>query len=129
MKFFKKSDLLVISVILAVGIIIWILYQFIYTDKAPIAEIYYYSELVETVSLDKGTDRKFSISQEPNVVFHLDREGRICFEESDCPDKVCINTGKLNKTGQFAACLPNGIVLKIVSQEKNNDDVDIVVGN
>ena len=51
-------------------------------------------------------------------------------KQSDCPDQVCVNTGKLYKAGQYAACLPNGFVLKIVSEDnKNNNQPDIIVGN
>ncbi|HYE68792.1 MAG TPA: NusG domain II-containing protein, partial [Anaerovoracaceae bacterium] len=72
----------------------------------------------------------FSIPQDENVIFHLYQDGSIAFVESDCPDKVCIHAGKLKMTGQFAACLPNGIVMKIVPEkERSEDDPDLVIGN
>ena len=30
-----------------------------------------------------------------NVSLYLDRKGNIQFVASDCPDKVCVNTGKM----------------------------------
>ena len=41
---------------------------------------------------------------------------------ADCPDKICIKQGKINKKGQTISCLPNKISISI----SNNDDVDIV---
>lgn len=129
LKLFRKTDIIVIAVIMAAAGLFWLVYNSIFEGKAAKAEIYYYSELVETVDLVSGHDKIFSIKQEEDVVFRLDKEGNIQFIQSDCPDKVCINAGKLHMVGQSAACLPNGIVVKIVPRgERNEDDPDIIVG-
>lgn len=128
-KLFRKTDIVIIAVIIAAAVLFWIVYNSIFAGKAAKAEIYYYSELVDTVDLVAGQERTFSIPQEDDVVFRLDKEGNIQFIQSDCPDKVCINAGKLHMVGQSAACLPNGIVVKIVPQgERNEEDPDIIVG-
>ncbi len=49
--------------------------------------------------------------------------GRIRFDNSDCPDKTCVNTGWLTKTGQSAACLPNKALITI---EGGCSGVDII---
>lgn len=129
MKFIKKSDFIILSVVLVVCAAAWFSYQFMFAGKAAKAEIYYKSQLVETVDLTAGVDKRFSISQNKNVVFHVYPDGSICFEESDCPDKVCIHAGKLHTIGESAACLPNEIVMKIVAKgQRSADDLDIVVG-
>ena len=129
LKYFKKYDLFIILFIFIISFLSWFFYQYFMPDEPPKAEIYYYSKLVKTVDLGKGTERFFSIEENPNVVFHLFEDGGICFEESDCPHKLCVKTGKLSRPGEFAACLPNGIILKIVTSENNDREVDIVVGN
>lgn len=130
MKFFKKTDLIIIMIILVISLLSWIAYNYLYADKSAKAEIYYYSKLVDTIDLNAGIEKTFSIPQDKNVIFHLYKDGFIRFEESDCPDKVCIHAGKLHKVGQFAACLPNGIIVKIVPDKKHSDDdIDIIIGN
>lgn len=130
MKYFKRTDLIIIICILVVSVFSWGIYQYIFAEDKGKAEIYYYSELVETVDLSSGEERSFSIPQDKNVILKLYQDGSIAFIESDCPDKVCIHAGKLKTTGQFAACLPNGIVVKIVPQkERDEDDIDLVIGN
>jgi hypothetical protein len=124
----NKYDTIIIIVILLASLFSWLSYQVFFADQSPKAEIYYYSKLVKTVDLGQGTEQWFSIEQKPNVVFHLFEDGSICFEESNCPHKLCIQPGKLNKPGQFAACLPNGLVLKIIPAKDNNKDADIVIG-
>ncbi|MBN7774606.1 NusG domain II-containing protein [Clostridium aminobutyricum] len=130
MKFFKKTDVFIIIAILVVSGIGWGVYHYFFGQSQAKAEIYSYSKLVKSVDLTAGEDKNFSIPENTKVVFHLYKDGSIAFVESDCPDKVCIHAGKLKTTGQFAACLPNGIVLKIVpANRRSNQDVDIVVGN
>ena len=93
------------------------------------AEIFYESRLVQTVDLGKKEDRIFSIPQNRHVVFHVFEDGSICFKESDCRDKICIRSGRIDTVGQSAACLPNKIVLKIVRKNNASDnDPDIVIG-
>jgi hypothetical protein len=50
--------------------------------------------------------------------------GRIRFEESDCPDKVCVKTGWISRPGQTSVCLPAGIIIKIVGE---SGDTDIIL--
>lgn len=129
MKFVKKTDMIIIGVILVFAVLFMVLYRTKFSDQPAVAEIYYYSDLVETVKLDKKVDKIFSIPQNSHVVFHLYEDGTLRFEESDCPDKVCINTGKIGMVGQSAACMPNGIVVKIVQKSgRTEDTVDIIVG-
>jgi hypothetical protein len=129
MKFIKKSDLFIIASIIAVSVTAWILFNLLSVSEKTIAEIYVDSELIETIELNNAEDTYFSLDIKPQVIFHITAEGTISFVESDCPDKVCINAGKLSKPGHFAACLPNGVVLRIKNYETQEDDLDIIVGN
>ena len=128
MKFFKRTDILIIIGLIVVSVASWGIYNFVFAGDQVKAEIYYYSDLVKTVDLNSGKDMTFSIPQDKNVVFHLYKDGSIAFVESDCPDKVCIHAGKLKTAGQFAACLPNGVVMKIVpAKARSADDTDLVI--
>jgi Uncharacterized protein conserved in bacteria len=129
MKFFRRSDIIILSLIVVMSIAAWAIYKNVFSRKAAKAEIYYNNQLVETVDLNAGMDKRFSIPQDKNVVFHLYKDGSICFEESDCPDKICIKSGKLKTVGETAACIPNKIFLKIVPAGGRQDsDLDGVSG-
>lgn len=130
MKYFKKTDIFIIAAIIITAIAIWLVYSNMASGRKVKAEIYYYSTLVETIELTAGQERTFTISQNENVVLRIDNEGNIQFIESDCPDKVCINTGKIHLAGQSAACLPNGIVVKVVPADGwSKEDPDIIIGS
>lgn len=129
MKFAKKTDILIIALIAAAGLLFYLAYRFIFAEKGAYAEIYYRSELIERIDLKHIRERTFSIPQCPQVVFRLYDDGSIAFIRSDCPDKLCINSGKLRLSGQFAACLPNRILVKIVSNGKDDpNEPDIIIG-
>ena len=59
-----------------------------------------------------------------NVVIEIGN-GHAAFVSSDCPDKVCIHSGKLSVAGQVAACVPNKISLTIEGQ----GDIDALRGS
>jgi hypothetical protein len=129
MKFFKKSDLIILLIIIAISISAWVVYKSVFSKKSAKAEIYYNDQLVETVELNTGVDKTFSIPQDKDVIFHLFKDGSIGFEKSDCPDKICIKAGKLKTVGETAACIPNKIFLKIVPEGgRDNNDLDGISG-
>lgn len=128
MKFAKKTDLLVLAAIAAIGLFAFLFYRFTVGTTAVKAEIYQGSTLVETVPLGSGADRTFSVEGNEQVIFHVYADGSIAFESSDCPDKVCVRSGKLRLAGASAACLPNELILKIVSDGKRAADApDMIV--
>ncbi|QIB70041.1 NusG domain II-containing protein [Aminipila butyrica] len=129
MLFAKKTDVVIILIILVISGLSWWGYQHFLAEKPGKAEIYYYSKLVMTVDLDTGDERRFSPPEDEQVVFHLYKDGSIAFESSDCPDQVCVHAGRIKTAGQFAACLPKGFVMKVVpAGEHSEGDADIVVG-
>jgi len=51
------------------------------------------------------------------------RDGRVRFIESPCVGRHCIHAGWLSRSGQVAACLPNGVVLEVGGGEREFDAV------
>ena len=117
MLYFKKTDIAVILILLLLSAGGYAFYQAQNAGASVRAEIYYGSELVKTVDLTEGVDRVFSVPQDEHVIFHQYADGSIRFEASDCPDQVCVQAGKQRGSGDFAACLPNDLILKIVTTD------------
>lgn len=129
MKFAKKTDAVIILILVVLCTGGWFGYRAFFGNRAAVAKIYYQSKLVETVDLTRGVDKRFSIPQNKSVVFHLFSDGSIRFEESNCRDKICIRAGRLDTVGQSAACLPNQIVMKIEPKDgRSSDDLDMIAG-
>ncbi len=127
MEWMKKRDVFIIIGLLILAGVVFVIYNQFTKNQLAKAEIYYESELVKTISLKHAKDETFTLPQDDHVVFHLFSDGSICFEESDCPDKVCIRSGRLRHVGQTAACLPNKFIIKIVpDKDYSEESVDLI---
>lgn len=51
------------------------------------------------------------------------RDGQARFTDSPCVGRLCVHAGWLGRSGQVAACLPNGVVLEITGGEREFDAV------
>lgn len=45
---------------------------------------------------------------------------------ADCPDQICVNSAHINAHGGSIVCLPNKVILKIVSGESQEDEPDVI---
>ncbi|MFR8003424.1 MAG: NusG domain II-containing protein [Hydrogeniiclostridium sp.] len=64
---------------------------------------------------------------EMNVQILLE-PGAASFLSSDCPDQICVRTGKLTKPGEAAVCLPARVSLRIVSSQRETNGYDGITG-
>lgn len=133
-KLLTKRDIVLIAVILSIGFFLlgirhWINNPVFYNHNESGNHIVY-AEInsdfgVYIVYLDDN--RTFYVDMLPNVLFEIS-DGRIAFIKSDCPDQICVRTGFISRTGQMAACLPNGVLVFILSLEDIDiDDLDVFV--
>lgn len=51
-------------------------------------------------------------------------DSTVWMEDADCPDKVCVKTGKIKNPGQTIVCLPHRTVIEITG---DNADIDAAV--
>ena len=52
------------------------------------------------------------------------KNGEVYVTDSDCPDKVCENTGRISKSGESIICVPNRISIEISGEAEN----DVIAG-
>lgn len=127
--FFKKTDILIVLMLLLVGGGIWLARKATLIEGPVVAQVFHNRTLVAAIDLSKAQDAVFALPDNDHVLFRTTGDGGIRFESSDCPDKICVNSGTLYLAGETAACIPNGLVLKLISQNQNHDDgLDIVIG-
>ena len=122
----KKGDL-VIAVILITAVLGWFIKDTIWADTiSKKAVIKIDGQIYTTLTLDSSNERKEIPLTLPggNFIRIVSEKDKIWIEESTCPDKVCVITGKINKPGQSIVCLPNKTVIYIEGTEKTDiDDV------
>lgn len=119
MKLLKRSDIIIALAVLLTAALLAIP-KLISSDKLT-AEIYVDGSLERTVELSDGENYSFSPKSKPNVTITVGG-GAIWFSQADCRDKLCVKSGRLTSGGQTAACLPERVVVSVVS-DKNKTDV------
>lgn len=122
----KKGDivaLIIISALIAVSFAAVKINSIVKTSSGRVAVIKQNNVIIKKIDLDKS---KGSQEFEVDGDYHdkiLVENGRIRFEDADCPDLVCVKTGWLDKNGQMAVCLPNKVSIKIEGSEEGLDGV------
>ncbi|MGI6777022.1 MAG: NusG domain II-containing protein [Acetivibrionales bacterium] len=122
----KKGD-----IILGCCLIIFILVGFVglkaYKGNGDginrVAVVKYNSQVVKRVNLDAVEKPERLILDREYHQIVLIEKGRIRFEESDCPDKLCVNTGWLSQRGDTAICAPNKTIIVIEGENSKVDGV------
>lgn len=78
------------------------------------AEVICGGELLYSIDLSEVTE-SYEIPLDNGAVI-LVEPGAVSFSRSDCENGLCVRTGKLTKSGQSAACVPNRTVIKITGR-------------
>lgn len=88
------------------------------TGERLVANITVGEKTVRTIDLARAEDQEFSILEETGlpITFEI-RDHAIRFAESDCPDKICINTGFLKNDLDVACCLPNQTAVLVTKED------------
>ena len=131
-KYFRFCDLIPFAIVLVAAVFsVWALAAPSYNDGQLVAVITVNSEEYCRVNLS-DVEAPYDLSvpaEDGEVVIHITGDG-IFIKSSPCPDKLCVNTGKLTKAGQAAVCLPQRVSVKLVSAAGTltPNQPDVVVG-
>ena len=52
------------------------------------------------------------------------QDGCVYFEDSPCPNKLCVLSNSICNNGDWIACLPNGVFARIEGEENFNQELD-----
>lgn len=119
-KLFRKSDIAVISVIIILALLF--AYAGFSQGGRLQATVTVDGEVVETIDLSSVKEKITIIPDtQPRVVITAEN-GEIRFEDAECDDRLCVNTGSLKNSGDTAVCLPAKTVITVTGS-----DVDAVV--
>ncbi|WP_101772689.1 NusG domain II-containing protein [Peptostreptococcus faecalis] len=120
----KKKDIILIVVVISLILVATLVNKNINAGNAKEVEIYVDNQLYKKYPLDKS--EKITIEKDGHVNDIHIHDGGVEIEHANCPDKVCVNTGFINKTGQEIVCLPYKVVVKIVGGYENEKEHDII---
>lgn len=120
----KTRDLILILVILAVAGILFLV--FFLQNKNTVAD-----KVIVKVDGKVVYSEPLSVDKDMDVAgyagghnFIRIQGGKVKMVDADCPDKICVHTGAIDKVGQTIVCLPHKLVVEIAG---SNSDLDSVV--
>ena len=79
----------------------------------------------ETYSL--LSNRSISVESNGISLEIVVENGSVSVIHSDCPDKICVETGAVSRPGQSIVCIPAEIVIEVTGEGGENDE-DFIVG-
>lgn len=115
----KRSlrDCALIGILLVVVLTV-LLFTFLLREKGGYVEVYQDGELLASYPLD--LPREVTLNGGTNI---LKIEGGVAYlSYASCPDRTCVNTGKISYNGQSIVCLPNRLTIKVVSEQSGGVD-------
>ena len=125
----KKADIVLLIIILVVGIPLSVLSftEGIGGDKVRISldgEIYGVYPL--------GEDREIDVTEDGHTNHITIKDGQVSMSYSTCRHQVCVNTGAISETKDAIVCLPNRVVVEIISSDSGSigkgGDADVISG-
>lgn len=81
---------------------------------------------VESIKLDESEvpqELKIETGQGGYNILRITEEG-ISVIEANCPDQICVRSNKISLPGQTIICLPHRLIIKIVGDEKAENNID-----
>lgn len=122
-----RKDLIVIGALLLSGLLLMVGVLLFSRDGRTVE-----------VRVDGAVKYRYSLSENRRVTLKganngsnvlVIQSGEAWIEEADCPDGLCIKTGRISKEGQSIICLPHKLVAEITSKnaESSGSDIDAYV--
>ena len=78
-------------------------------------------DTVETARYPLSADGEYELNGGTNTLVIENRQAYV--SHADCPDKLCVNQGRIRGSGQMIVCLPNRVTVTI---EGVSSGVDMV---
>ena len=74
-----------------------------------------------TLDLSKEKDREIVVEYQGRQNVIAIQDGDVYMKEADCPDHVCMDTGRLSKAGVPIVCLPNRLMVRYADGSSGED--------
>ena len=103
-----KNDKKLIFGLIVLSLILFLFGKKVEKGKFAIIKI---GRLEKKISLLE--EKKFEIKGKKGKILIEIRNEKIRVLESSCPQKICVNTGWINKKGQSIICIPNQVFVAV----------------
>lgn len=124
-KYIDKTTILAITFYLSISMFLLNLVNHD-TSNRKMVEIYQSGELIYRHTLEG--ELEFTLKQlGENVVFQI-KNGKIRIKQNDCPKKICVHMGWIDKPYESIICVPKKIVVRIRAGSNKNKRIQVTTG-
>lgn len=121
----NKSDIKLIIIIILIAIIVLFMIAILNDNSNKKALVYYDNNLVLTIDLSELEKKEYLVDGYNGIVKIIASDGKIKVDEEDSPLHLCSKQGFIEHSYETIVCLPNKIVIKIVSSK--DTDLDTIL--
>lgn len=120
----KKADFILIAVVaVVVGVMLFFLYG-VNQGSGVYVQVEVQGKVVDVLPLN--TDTSLEIESQNNGENTLViKDGYAFMSQANCPDGICTNHKRINKSGESIICLPHKVVVTVID-DNNDDEIDVV---
>lgn len=119
--FARKSDYLIIGLLLAASLLCWFIP---FRHQGNIAQIRLNGIVIAELSLSKPQEA-LTIDDADGYIFHIE-QGKISVTAAPCQGQVCVHSAPISAVGQQIICLPNHLTITILG-DSDPDTPDAVL--
>lgn len=121
----KRKDVILIAVLLFAALLAFIGYNYINRTPGDYVVVTVANEEYSRFPLNENLTEEI-VGAAGGVNILEIRDGRAEVISADCPDKVCVKHGSIGYNRESIICLPNRLVITVVSD--NDAGLDAIVG-
>lgn len=115
MRKIKKSDWILLSVLLVLGIVSALMIRGLVGNGGDTVTVTVDGEVVSRLPLDQDTELLI-VGYGGGTDLLVIQNGEVFIREASCPDQVCVHTGKADALKSIV-CAPNRVVVSIESSQ------------
>ncbi len=120
-----RREIIILILIFAVLLALLLVYVFRDRDSGNRIRISVSGEIFGEYNLDEDQEIPIVSGGEVTNILIIE-DGKANMTEANCPDQICVNMSPISAENETIICLPNKIVVEVISSDEEAD-FDVIV--
>ena len=120
----KKADVILLIALIIFGVVLTTLP--FHMEKGKMVKVTVDGELYGEYLLNSPQDIRIEYDGHINHI--TIKNGFVQMSASNCKNQICVHHKKTNQTHDLICCLPNKVVVEVVSEFYKEDEIDVISG-
>lgn len=121
-----KKDIILIAAFVIIAVIAFVVINHFVKKDGAFVQIKVDGQVVNTIPVNQNETLTIEGYQGGSNIVTIENGG-VTMTDADCPDKLCVMTGRISKTGETIVCLPHRVVVEIIGAAADDSGVDSIV--